>query len=301
MCLCTLYYLFFSGPIREKNNLPPCYSYPRQLLWNKTEPTGFFYNNRWRLLHCQQPNTSVYRPCLQDKHLMISGDSTTRQWYSFFLKTMQCKQISEKWTTEKWHIKSKCIIPSLNFTLHWLPHALPLFPGQKMDQDKFALNSIAKNINEIGNVQNVIFVIHLHMHLTAFHHSIFHDRIRHISNSVRNILQKNKHVIFMIKGPHTYKIPDSRCNRLNDYFGYVYKDIMSKEFEGLHDKIVFMDQADMSTAKGLARNHPPEDVVQEAVFQMFDYICQWILYLIFNILVDRCDVPFTGSSYYYDI
>ena len=78
----------------------------------------------------------------------------------------------------------------------------------------------------------------------------------------------------MIKGPHTYKIPDLRGNRLNDYFGYVYKDIMFKAFEGLHDKIVFMDQADMTTAKGLVKNHPPEDVVKEAVFQMFDYICK---------------------------
>ena len=80
-------------------------------------------------------------------------------------------------------------------------------------------------------------------------------------------------MIFLIKGPHTYKIPDSRCYRLNDYFEYVYKDIMRKEFEGLHDKIVFMDQADMTTAKGLVDNHPPEDVVKEAVFQIFDYLC----------------------------
>ena len=205
---------------------------------------------------------------------MISGDSTSRQWYSFLMKNMQCKQISEKWTTEKWHRKSKCIVPPLNFTIEWLPHAQPFFPGEEWDLHKFAVNCIAKDIDEIGDKQNVIFVIHMHMHFTAFHHSIFHDRMRHISNSVRNILQKNKHVIFMIKGPHTYKIPDLRGNRLDDYFGYLYKDIMYNEFQGLHDKIVFLNQADMTTAKGLVKNHPPEDVVKEAVFQMLDYTCK---------------------------
>ena len=206
---------------------------------------------------------------------MISGDSTTRQWYSFLMNYMECKQTSERWTTEKWHQKTKCIVPSINLTIEWIPHAQPFFPGAEWDLHKNAINCIAKNIADIGvEKQNHIFVIHMHMHLTAFHHSIFRDRMRHISNSVRKILKKNNNVTFMIKGPHTYKIPDERGNRLDDYFGYVYEDIMFKAFEGLHDKIVFMDQAAMTTAKGLVENHPPDEVVKEAVFQMFDYICK---------------------------
>lgn len=77
----------------------------------------------------------------------------------------------------------------------------------------------------------------------------------------------------MIKAPHTYKIKDTRGNRLDDYFGYAYKDIMMEEFEGLRDKIVFMDQKDMTIAKALTENHPPVGVVKEAVFQMFNYLC----------------------------
>ena len=86
---CDLAHLFFhryfTGALYERRNLSSCYSYPKQLLWNRPEPTGFFYNNEWHLLHCQQPNRSDYTQCLRGKHLMISGDSTTRQWYSFLM------------------------------------------------------------------------------------------------------------------------------------------------------------------------------------------------------------------------
>ena len=205
---------------------------------------------------------------------MISGDSTSRQWFKFLINYFECKLTTERWTTEKWHRKSKCISPSLNLTIEWIPHALPFIPGKEWDLHKYAANCLAKEISEIGDEQNVIFVIHMYMHFTATHHSIYQDRMQHISNSVRNILQKNNNVTFMIKVPHTYKIPGYRANRLNDYFGYVYKNIIFKAFDGIHDKIVFMDQAALSTAKGIVNNHPPIDVVKEAVFQMFDYICK---------------------------
>ena len=205
---------------------------------------------------------------------MISGDSTTRQWYKFLKNHMNCSQISEQWTTEKWHRKSSCVVPSMNLKIDWIPHVQPFMPGKDWDMNQYDVKCIAKEIADIRDKPNVIFVIHMHMHFTAFHHSIFQDRMQHISNSVRNVLKENKNVTFVIKGSHTYKIPGNRCNRLNDYFGYVYKDIMFNEFEGLHDKIVFMDQAAMTTAKGLRQNHPPQDVVKEAVFQMLDYVCK---------------------------
>ena len=241
------------------------------MLWNKVEPTGFFYNNTWHLLHCQSPGYSVYRQCLNRTRLMISGDSTSRQWYKFFQKNLQCEQITEKWTTEKWHRKSICIVPAINFTLEWLPHAQPFFPGEEWDNQKFGIYSIAKNIDSLQySSTKTYFVIHMHMHMTAFHHSIFRDRMKRISKSVRDLLKINKNVTFLIKGPHTY----NRAKQLDDYYGYIYKDIMFQEFQGLHDKVVFMDQKDMTIAKALIRNHPRKDVVRGAVFQMLDYICE---------------------------
>lgn len=260
-----------NGDLQERNHLPPCHSYPRHMLWNKVEPTGFFYNNTWHLLHCQAPGYSVYRQCLNRTRLMISGDSTSRQWYRFFQQNLQCKQITEKWTTKKWHRKSICIVPAINFTLEWLPHAQPFFPGEEWDNQKYAIHSIAKNIDSLKySSTKTYFVIHMHMHMTAFHHSIFRDRMKRISKSVRDILKINKNVIFLIKGPHTY----IRAKQLDDYNGYIYNDIMFEEFQGLHDKIVFMDQKDMTIAKALIKNHPPMDVVREAVFQILDYVCE---------------------------
>ena len=206
---------------------------------------------------------------------MISGDSTTRQWYSYLLNHMGCKQISERWTTKTWHRNAKCVISKFNLTVEWIPHSQPFIPGKEWDLHKYGTKCIANIIKEIGNKRNIIFVLHMYMHFTAFHHSIFLNRMRYITESVRQLLNKNNNVTFLIKGPHTFKtqVPATHANRLNDYFGYVYKDIMFRAFEGLHDRIVYLENAEISTAKAVENPHPPDEVVKAAVFQMFGYIC----------------------------
>ena len=60
---------------------------------------------------------------------------------------------------------------------------------------------------------------------------------------------------------------------MNDFFGYPYRDIIYEEFTGLHDKVVYMDQKDMTTSESNKDLHPSEEIVRESVYQLFSYIC----------------------------
>ena len=263
-------FVVIAGDLRKNQNLHSCIGYPKHLLWKTASSTGFFYKNQWHLHHCKRPGKHTYEHCLQGKQLLLSGDSTTRQWYSFILDKFSCQQVTEKWTIKKWCKRSVCVVPSMNFTMQWLPHTLPVI-GKGMDSE--TIHSIATFINEIDNETMTIFVIHMYAHLLYFHTSVFRDRMRAISISVRRLLQRNKLAKVLIKAPHTF-IRSEYFKGLNDYFGYIYRTIMYEEFQDLHDKIVYMDQKDMTIAKAVKDLHPPIEVVQESVYQLFDYICE---------------------------
>ena len=262
------------GKMADRGNLPTCYSYPKQELWKIIQPTGYFYKNVWYLHHCNGPSTKDLKRCLRDTYLMISGDSTTRQWYQYLLPYLSCEPTTEAWTKLTWHKRSTCRIPSINFTMEWLPHGQPFSVGIHFDVNKYTLNAESNQIDEIRNDVKVVYVIHMFMHKLAFHYSVFTDRMRRISRSVKRLLERNKHAKVLIKGPHTFTSTPVGIQRLSDYFGYLYRDIMYEEFKGLHDRIIYMDQKDMTIAKAVDPNHPPRVVVEQTVHQMFNYICE---------------------------
>ena len=257
----------------DRKNLSPCSSYLKHNLWKITQPTGYFYNDTWYLHHCNGSPAKDFKLCLRDTHLMISGDSTTRQWYTYLLPYLSCKPTTEIWTKLKWHKRSACRIPSINFTMEWLPHGQPFSVGNSFEVNRYTLNAESNQIDEIKSNVKVVYIIHMFMHKLTYHHSVFTDRMRRISRSVKRLLERNKHAKVLIKAPHTFTTTPVGAQRLSDYFGYLYRDIMYEEFKGLHDKITYMDQKDMTIAKAVEPNHPPHKVVEQTVHQMFNYIC----------------------------
>ncbi|MEW8542234.1 MAG: hypothetical protein AB2693_01760 [Candidatus Thiodiazotropha sp.] len=229
-------------------------------------PTGFFYQDKWYLRHCKTEKIS-YRECLRNKRLLIFGDSTTRAWYSYLMENISCIRTTEIWWKEKWHKHSVCEIKKFNFTMEWLPHAQPFFPGKIWESYTYTTHPIATRIHGLPDNANVILIIYVYMHFINYHHSIFQERMRAISNSVKSLLQRNKLAKILIKGPHTF------TGILTSFFESLYRDILGEEFEELYDNVVFMEQAEMTIAKNNAYAHPAQDIVQAAVNQMFAYIC----------------------------
>ena len=257
-------------------SLPKCSSYPRELLWQKAEPTGYFYNDKWYLNHCKGLGNrkTSFKRCLRNTTLLISGDSTTRAWYKFLYYYFNCVPITEQWTDVKWKRTSICHVPALKFTLKWVPHAQPCFIGDIKVKDKYEIYSIPRDMEEIDSETRIFFVIHVHMHIVEYHPSVFRERMRRISNSAKRLLERNKHAQILIKAPHTFLHQSlGTSKRLNDYFGYMFRDIMYEEFRDLRDKVVYMDQKCMTISTGNKKPHPPPNIVSQTIFQMFAYVC----------------------------
>lgn len=252
--------------MKDSENLPICSSLPKRYSWTQCQPVGFFYNGKWSPYNCRYKIKIPH--CLRDKRLFLFGDSTIRQWYKLLLKEFACESLTEEWTKEKWHKRSICSAKNINLTIEWLPHAQPFSVGKIWYPKKYSTHPIATVINELPDNNNTVLVIHMYGHLLYWHHSIFRDRIRAISRSIEHFLRRNSLAKVLIKAPHTFtQSPAS-------YYSYVYRDILREEFTNLYDKVIYIDQADMTIAKENSELHPPPDISKEAVLQLLGYICE---------------------------
>ena len=253
--------------MQERQNLPLCSTLPKSLSWKLTKPTGFFYKEQWYLHHCKFAKETNYKNCFQNKRLLLFGDSTLRQWYVILSRQLPCVQITEAWTKKAWHKRSVCVVDALNFTMEWTSHAQPFFVGKEWFPNRYSTHSIASSIDALSGDIPAIIVVHMYSHVIYWHPSVFQDRMRAVSRSIKHFLNRNKDAKVLVKGPHTF------TNTSMSYFSYVYSDILKEEFKDLYDKVMFMDQADMTVAKENRELHPPRDISEEAVRQFLGYVC----------------------------
>ncbi|WAR17503.1 NXPE4-like protein, partial [Mya arenaria] len=232
------------------------------------------YVNSGMPWHCGRPRITRDRipECIRHKSMYLLGDSTLRHWYEHYvLKILECKPTSEDWTKEKWHKPATCRNDKLNFSAGWFPHAQPFSAGN--DENSYTLYSIARHIDDIPDNEEPLVVVHLFLHMVPYHHSVFQTKMELIRNSVVRLLRRNPNAKVFIKAPHTYLNSPAGRVRLNDFFGYLYTNILYKIFRGFHDKIVFLNNRDSSESLRLEWNHPPPYVVQAMVEQLFSYAC----------------------------
>ena len=154
----------------------------------------------------------------------------------------------------------------MNFTMEWVPHAQPFHVGSQWDTKRYTTHSIANNIDGLTSNANVIIVIHMYSHFSSYHMNILRDRMRAISKRVKRFLRRNKNAKIFIKGPHTHKF-------IWCIFSHVYRDIIHEEFKDLHDDVYFLNQADMTIAKGNQEVHPADDIVEASVQRMLGFVC----------------------------
>ncbi|XP_053386121.1 NXPE family member 4-like [Mercenaria mercenaria] len=253
----------------------PCSKYNRSLLWRSRETTGFFYNGEWKFRNCVGFKVSRYKKCLAHRRLYLFGDSTNRAWYSAFLQRFKCEPITEKWGVERWHKDSECYNKQIDFKAGWYPHAQPFNIGEAWDDVKYTITSISRRIDNIPRNERAIVVIHVFLHMAPYHHNVFTQKIENIRKSVETFLENNKHSVVMIKAPHTYVGTPAGGFRLSDYYGFVYSKILYEVFEGLHDKVVLLNNKDSTIAQHVEWNHPPGNIINIMIDQMLSYACDY--------------------------
>lgn len=161
----------------------------------------------------------------------------------------------------------------LNFTVRWRPHSQPFSVGKGPDVNSYTLNSMSKMLNDIGDGKDALIVICLFLHVIPYHHDVFRTKMIRIKHSIDTLLQRNPEAKVFIKGPNTYVEYPSSHVRYNNWYAYVYSNILFKVFEGLHHKVIYLNNMDATDALLIKNLHPPHNVVKDMVDQMLSYAC----------------------------
>ena len=129
-------------------------------------------------------------------------------------------------------------------------------------------DSTAQYIDEISENERAIVVVHLYMHVVNFHQSVFELKMKLIVATIENLLKRNPNVKVFVKGPHSYQYGPAGWDRMNDFYGLLYTNILYKLFSRLQDKVIFLNNRDSSEALQCLRNHPPKMVVRGMMEQL---------------------------------
>ncbi|XP_033761021.1 NXPE family member 4-like isoform X2 [Pecten maximus] len=68
-----------------------CHDRPKLSTWSEKVPTGFYYKNTWNFANCRGQvkwTERSYIKCLSGRHLLIIGDSTTRQIVTYLTQEL---------------------------------------------------------------------------------------------------------------------------------------------------------------------------------------------------------------------
>jgi hypothetical protein len=248
----------------------PCHVTTTASTWTQTSPLGFFYENRWHMTRCTGVSRlEDFRRCLRGQTLILFGDSTTRQWYESVQDMLQCEQTSRKWLSHKWREESTSVNHDLNFTVKWIPHSQPFYN----DDNRPTCTSVPTTIADIGSHENVIIVFHMYAHFLTYHHQVFWGRIRKVRKAIVDLFDRNPNVVIAIKGPHSFNTAYMNKALLNDYMGFMYTDILRYEFRDQRDRVIYLDQRDITIAAGCQDIHPDRYVVDQMVRTMLALVC----------------------------
>jgi hypothetical protein len=88
-----------------------------------------------------------------------------------------------------------------------------------------------------------------------------------------DLLDRNPNAVIAIKGPHSFNTAYMNKALLNDYMGYMYTDILRYELIDNRDRVIYLDQRDITIAAESQCIHPDRYVVDQMVITMLALVC----------------------------
>ncbi|OWF51519.1 NXPE family member 4-like [Mizuhopecten yessoensis] len=258
------------GSIMKKNTTL-CSRRPRENAWKEPTPSGFFYQNKWKITTCHSDLTQTvrnYHKCLLGRHLMIMGDSNTRSFVMMVTDMLQMRYRTRPMPVGSWH-EFTFAENQYNNSVSWYPHESPFFANFFIP--KYKLQPISKHLDEIGAGNNSVIVIHLWGHFMRIPYDVFRIHVRKIRNSVENLLMRSPDVDVVVKGPHAMTYYDWITPV--DSIWQEHKKIWFDEFKGLHDKVLFLNFWDMAVGTENVDIHPSWQVVMSQMHVLMEYLC----------------------------
>ncbi|XP_069115594.1 NXPE family member 2-like isoform X2 [Argopecten irradians] len=248
-----------------------CSKRPREMSWREPSPSGFNYRGNWIITSCHSNLTQTvrnYHKCLMGRHVLILGDSNTRSFVQFLVYMLEMSYRTKPMPMSSWHDFTYAE-NQYNNSLSWYPHGSPFFANFFIP--KYKLQPISKHLDEIGSANNSVVIIHMWGHFMRIPYKVFRLHVRKIRASVENLLRRSPDVDIIIKGPHAMT-----------YFDWItpvdaiwrkHKQIWFEEFQGLHNRVLFLNFWDITVGVENVDIHPESKVVWSQIHMLMQLLC----------------------------
>ena len=243
-------------------------------------------------MHCDAANANGFTleknkiSCLSNKTIYILGDSTIRQWYSYFVKPLALSWM-DKFTSyfaeDKFNPVEKVKVADIwepreaiddkyNVTFRFSAHGPPLQNGGSPYSQPY----IADRIDKIAGGEETVIAITIGTHLLLYDPSIFVQRLNTIKHAIEKLLKRSPKTLVIFKGFNVFNMDDFSSNQccLSDWLSFrldVIARSMFKDTKG----VVFLDMWDMSASHIFTPNglHTHPEVVNHEVALFLSFIC----------------------------
>ncbi|XP_069104546.1 NXPE family member 4-like isoform X2 [Argopecten irradians] len=249
-----------------------CNDLSPSLTWNSTVPSGFFYKGEYQNLICRtsiKHSREQYRACLKDRHVISIGDSTTRNWFFLLAEVMEINDSIGILSNIAWQKFARAFNASLGLYTEWQPHELPFYGGEA---NRSNIQSVAARLDKIPSKSNAIVLIHWFGHIArCCDHVVFREHVRNAKTALIKLLERSPDVQIFIKGPHLMKyihiLPPFA------YIGMYVEQVLLEEFRDLTDKIIYLEQWDMSVAIENVNIHPEPILDKVSLNNLVNFAC----------------------------
>ncbi|RXN11608.1 NXPE family member 3-like protein [Labeo rohita] len=208
--------------------------------------------------------TQTTTKCLKDKHIYMMGDSTTRQWFEFFVKAVpNLKQMNL-------HVQYQsgpliAVDVENNIYLHWRAHGVPLRTLKTAVAD---LHYISNEIDDQAGGPHTVFIINLGPHFTTYPLDFYTHRVLRIRKAVLALLQRAPDTTVIIKTVNTgYKDifgSDWYSLQLNRVLHWAFQDV----------GVYILDVWQMTACHYSKENiHPGPVIIKNEIDILLSFIC----------------------------
>ncbi|OWF55669.1 NXPE family member 3-like [Mizuhopecten yessoensis] len=265
----------YSGFNFIKGSHVSCHDLNSTVTWQTNNPTGYFYKGQWRSLVCRPSlrwRYESYLKCLKNRPVLMTGDSTTRNWFSPLAKLLNLhilvgnREIKDK----AWQKFSEAVDNDTAISMYWTPHEIPFYSHE---QNKNNFRSVASRIDELPGNKSAIVVLHWYGHLTRTTPEQYREHVQSAKKAVVRLLRRSPHSSIFIKGPHSYTY--GIFLEPFDYLSRIFEQILYEEFKDLQHKVYYIDQWDATVGNENVHIHPTfPSFYQIMINFVFSFICK---------------------------
>ncbi|XP_072176387.1 NXPE family member 3-like [Diadema setosum] len=253
--------------------LPSCHP---TALDSQADVAGFYWGKYWHSGSCKIHQFSAKEAisCLQNKSVRLLGDSTIRQLFKYYAKTLKLKtRISRD--VPSWYIGPMEVLENeFDIDISFRFHGYPIGRERHWEITSY-IDYVVNVLDSIRDDENVtVIVLAVGAHFTMELPSLFEVRIQSIVDAIHRLRERSPQTIVLFKSLNTREHKDVVHYLMNS--DWAMRDLNSRLTRIISEEnhVGFLDAWDMTNAQFASHHiHPPPPHIENISNQMLSYVC----------------------------